>query len=65
MRLLRHLWLGVGAQLARDVPFSAIYWSMVEPIRRAMLIVSPDPVRKRGARKRCATASLLKFSSDR
>ncbi|XP_010915702.1 mitochondrial carrier protein MTM1 isoform X2 [Elaeis guineensis] len=31
------LWTGVGAQLARDVPFSAICWSTLEPIRRSLL----------------------------
>ncbi|ONK81684.1 uncharacterized protein A4U43_C01F31820 [Asparagus officinalis] len=33
----RLLWTGVGAQLARDVPFSAICWSTLEPIRRRLL----------------------------
>ncbi|XP_043718424.1 mitochondrial carrier protein MTM1-like isoform X1 [Telopea speciosissima] len=33
----RILWTGVGAQLARDVPFSAICWSTLEPIRRTLL----------------------------
>lgn len=28
----RVLWTGVGAQLARDVPFSAICWSTLEPV---------------------------------
>ncbi|KAL5993536.1 hypothetical protein ACLOJK_014461 [Asimina triloba] len=32
----RILWTGVGAQLARDVPFSAICWSTLEPIRRKL-----------------------------
>lgn len=31
---LRHLWRGVGATLWRDVPFSGIYWALVEPMRR-------------------------------
>ncbi|KAF8413285.1 hypothetical protein HHK36_001261 [Tetracentron sinense] len=33
----RILWTGVGAQLARDVPFSAICWSTLEPTRRRIL----------------------------
>ncbi|XP_008783808.2 mitochondrial carrier protein MTM1 isoform X2 [Phoenix dactylifera] len=33
----RVLWTGVGAQLARDVPFSAICWSTLEPTRRSLL----------------------------
>ncbi|XP_026404114.1 mitochondrial carrier protein MTM1-like isoform X1 [Papaver somniferum] len=33
----RLLWTGVGAQVARDVPFSAICWSTLEPMRRRIL----------------------------
>ncbi|EOY23447.1 Manganese tracking factor for mitochondrial SOD2 isoform 2, partial [Theobroma cacao] len=33
----RVLWSGMGAQLARDVPFSGICWSTLEPIRRKLL----------------------------
>ncbi|XP_010544792.1 PREDICTED: mitochondrial carrier protein MTM1 isoform X2 [Tarenaya hassleriana] len=33
----RLLWTGLGAQLARDVPFSAICWSILEPSRRKIL----------------------------
>ncbi|KAL9334721.1 hypothetical protein Peur_071902 [Populus x canadensis] len=32
----RFLWTGMGAQLARDVPYSAICWSTLEPIRRKL-----------------------------
>ena len=32
-----HLWTGFPATLVRDVPFSALYWALVEPLRRAML----------------------------
>lgn len=34
---IRVMWTGVGAQLARDVPFSAICWSVLEPTRGALL----------------------------
>ncbi|XP_039062002.1 mitochondrial carrier protein MTM1-like [Hibiscus syriacus] len=33
----RVLWTGMGAQLARDAPFSGICWSTLEPIRRKLL----------------------------
>ncbi|RDX65097.1 Mitochondrial carrier protein MTM1 [Mucuna pruriens] len=33
----RVMWTGMGAQLARDVPFSAICWSTLEPTRRNLL----------------------------
>ncbi|KAF3432877.1 hypothetical protein FNV43_RR23979 [Rhamnella rubrinervis] len=38
----RILWTGMGAQLARDVPFSAICWSTLEPIRRKLLNIVGD-----------------------
>ncbi|CAJ1961244.1 unnamed protein product [Sphenostylis stenocarpa] len=33
----RFWWTGLGAQLSRDVPFSAICWSTLEPIRKNIL----------------------------
>lgn len=38
----RMLWTGLGAQLARDVPFSAICWSTLEPVRRRILALMGD-----------------------
>lgn len=32
VKAYRVLWTGMGAQLARDVPFSAICWSTLEPV---------------------------------
>ncbi|CAL1390986.1 unnamed protein product [Linum trigynum] len=38
----RLLWTGMGAQLARDVPFSGICWALLEPMRRNLLSVVGD-----------------------
>ncbi|KAM7261279.1 hypothetical protein ACFE04_026754 [Oxalis oulophora] len=42
LQTYRALWTGLGAQLARDVPFSAICWSTLEPIRRKLLALAGD-----------------------
>ncbi|KAH7862623.1 hypothetical protein Vadar_007356 [Vaccinium darrowii] len=38
----RILWTGLGAQLARDVPFSVICWQTLEPTRRRILGLMGD-----------------------
>ncbi|XVF33216.1 hypothetical protein REPUB_Repub17cG0149100 [Reevesia pubescens] len=38
----RILWTGLSAQLARDVPFSAICWATLEPMRRKVLVLMGD-----------------------
>jgi solute carrier family 25 protein 39/40 len=43
LRQVARLWTGVTATLLRDVPFSALYWGMVEPMRRALLPNGPEP----------------------
>ena len=30
---IRTLWTGVGATLLKDVPFAALYWSLLEPFK--------------------------------
>lgn len=40
----RVLWTGLGAQLARDVPFSAIFWGTLEQIRRRLLSLMGNEV---------------------
>lgn len=42
LKSYRFLWTGLGAQLARDVPFSAICWSTLEPTRRRILGLMGD-----------------------
>lgn len=34
---MRGLWRGVGATLAKDVPYAIIFWSALEPARAALL----------------------------
>ncbi|KAH9534344.1 hypothetical protein CY35_17G001000 [Sphagnum magellanicum] len=44
LQRVRMLWAGVGAQLARDVPFSAICWTTLEPVRHHLLeVAGPEP----------------------
>ena len=37
LRRLPALWTGLSATLLRDVPFSALYWALLEPLRGALL----------------------------
>lgn len=37
-----YLWTGVAASLAKDLPFAAIYWSALEPVRHALLPDQPS-----------------------
>ena len=34
---LRGLWRGMGVTLAKDVPFAAGYWTLMEPLRALLL----------------------------
>jgi solute carrier family 25 protein 39/40 len=37
LRRIPQLWTGLSATLARDVPFSAAYWGLVEPLRASLI----------------------------
>ena len=39
---LRSLWKGMVPMLWRDVPFSAIYWSLAEGTRKFLLVCPPS-----------------------
>ena len=38
----RSFWRGMGVTLAKDVPFAAAYWSVLEPLRATMLPTDPS-----------------------
>lgn len=40
LRAVPRMWTGFSATLVRDVPFSALYWALVEPLRQTMLPVN-------------------------
>ncbi|MEW5303692.1 MAG: hypothetical protein WDW36_006361 [Sanguina aurantia] len=45
VRALPKLWTGVAATMARDLPFSAIYWGLAEPLRGLLLPALCAPAR--------------------
>lgn len=56
---VRTLWTGVGATLVRDVPFSAIYWQLLEPIRHSLL----PPPGQQASRQQILSANLVAGSA--
>lgn len=54
---VRTLWTGVGATLARDVPFSAIYWGLLEPLRHSL-----SPAQQSATKSDILTANLVSGS---
>ena len=45
MNKARLLWRGVGASLAKDVPFAGLYWTLMEPAKEALMstrLLGPD-----------------------
>lgn len=69
---VRALWKGVGVTLAKDIPFAAIFWSLLEPMRHAFpmpdpgendLCAPPPPSPPGGATKRLEIPVLKRLSN--
>ena len=52
----RSFWRGMGVTLAKDVPFAAAYWSVLEPLRSTML---PEDACASTAQVQCHTLQAL------
>ena len=52
----RSFWRGMGVTLAKDVPFAAAYWSVLEPLRSTML---PKDAAASTAQVQCHTLHLV------
>lgn len=37
LQRITSMWTGMGASLAKDVPFAALYWALLEPLRGALM----------------------------
>jgi solute carrier family 25 protein 39/40 len=37
LQRITSMWTGMGASLAKDVPFAALYWAMLEPLRASLM----------------------------
>lgn len=56
MQGLRGFWRGIGPTLAKDVPFAAGYWALLEPLR-ALLLAQPPSLASLGVQQALPTCS--------